>query len=110
MSPSAQLHRVEAPALLGLAGLVLLCCCLVPLLGIGAHLFAEGALPALGATLGALGSWTLLLRSIGLALVVAACATLIGVPLGVVLGPTEMLGRKAALRLRSFSVRTGKIS
>lgn len=104
LSPSARLRRVERRVLLGLAGFVLLTCCLVPLLGIGAELLSEGALSKLGNTLGAPGSWMLLLRSTGLAFVIAACATVIGVPLGALLGRTDMVGRKTALWLHLFPV------
>ncbi|WP_428266806.1 ABC transporter permease [Haliangium sp.] len=104
LTPSALVRRLEAPALRGLAALVLLACCLLPLLGIGAELVVDGASAQLRATLGAPGAWLLLLRSIGLALVIAAGATAIGVPLGVVLGRSDAAGRRAALWLHLFPV------
>lgn len=101
---SALVRRIEAPALFGLAALVLLACSLVPLLGVGLELVSEGALARVASTLGQAGSWILLLRSIGLALVVTAGAVVLGVPMGVLLGRSDMAGRSAALWLHAFPV------
>lgn len=94
----------QAHALLGLAAVLLAVACLVPLLGIGTELLSEGAVARLGSTLGQARTWTLLLRSVSLALVVTACALLFGVPMGVVLGRSDVPGRKAALLLHLFPV------
>ena len=94
----------EAHALFGLAAVLLAVACLVPLLGIGTELLSEGAIARLGSTLGQARTWTLLMRSVSLALVVTACALLFGVPMGVMLGRSDMPRRKAALLLHVFPV------
>jgi iron(III) transport system permease protein len=90
--------------LFGFAALLLLIACFLPILALGAQLLSEGALATLAATLGQMGSWLLLLRSLALALSVTACAVLLGVPMGVLLGRSDMLGRRAALLLHVFPV------
>jgi iron(III) transport system permease protein len=78
---------------LGAAGLAVGACCVLPLLAL------------LGETGGAAGQafemwssprpWLLLSRSIGLAAAVTALALAIGVPLGVLLGRADVVGRRA---------------
>jgi iron(III) transport system permease protein len=100
LSPLAR--RLEPPALYGLATVALVICCVLPWIGIGSELLADGALTQVGTVLGEATPWILLLRSTGLALVVTACTVVFGVPLGVLLGRSDMAGRKAALWLHVF--------
>lgn len=92
------------PAVRGLAVIALLSACLIPLLVLGAELFAEGSLSTLRSTLGEARSWDLLLRSLGLALAITLGATAVGVPMGVLLGRCDVTGRRAAFWLHLFPV------
>jgi len=76
----------------------------VPLLALLLELAAApaGALATVGSTLGAPALWALLARSLALAAAVTLVALALGVPLGVLLGRTDVPGRRWALALHAF--------
>ena len=100
---TARLRRLEEPATLALAGVALALAALLPLLFlIGGVLRAPQEMSAGLAVLRSAEPWRLLLRSVSSALCVAALCIAIGVPLGLVLGRTDVRGRWAALLLHAF--------
>jgi len=85
-----------------LAALCLLSVALLPLLALLAQLLGSARLPQLAALLGSLRLLDLLARSLGLALATTALALLVGVPLGVLLGRTDVRGRHLVFWLHAF--------
>ncbi|MBW2734035.1 MAG: iron ABC transporter permease [Deltaproteobacteria bacterium] len=80
----------------------LLAVALLPLIVLAAELLAHNALAQIKSTLGVARMWTLLAETIGLALTVTALALVIGVPLGLLLGRTDIAGRRVALVVHAF--------
>ncbi len=82
---------------------VVLGLCLLPLAALALDLAARGP----GGLTGALASprtWVLLAKSLGLTVAATLVAGLIGVPMGLLLGRTDILGRGPALLLHGFSL------
>jgi iron(III) transport system permease protein len=94
--------RLEEPLSVGFAAGCLVVAALSPLAFLAGELVSAGAIDQLGATLGTARTWLLLARSIGLALAVTALAMVVGIPLGVLVGKTDVLGRRAALIAHAF--------
>lgn len=94
------LRRHEQSVLLAAAGVILVTAAALPL----AQLLAE--IPVAGtktfAVLGTLRPWALLLRSIALSVSVTACALAIGMPLGVLIARTDLVGRQALWLVHAF--------
>lgn len=95
-------RRLEPLALFAPAACAVVLACAVPLLSLGVELLSGGAIAQLRATLADPRAWLLLLQSIALALAVTAGALALGVPLGVLLGRSDMAGRRPALWLHLF--------
>jgi len=88
------LKRAEEHIALALAAAVLCATALLPFLAVIAGAPVSGLTPLVSVT-----PWLLLLRTCALAAAVTACAVLLGVPLGIVLGRADVPGRRAALVL-----------
>ena len=100
---SATLKRAEEPLALGLVGAVLIVASLLPFVFLVVGLVrAPAELSAGMALLGSREPWFVFLRSVVSALAVALASVLVGVPLGLLLGCTDVRGRKAALILHAF--------
>ncbi|MCG8556594.1 MAG: ABC transporter permease subunit [Proteobacteria bacterium] len=98
----ALVRLLDMPALFGLAAAALLLCCFVPLLVLASELWSAAAFDQLRSTLGAARSWGLLVASIVLGLATTLIAVAFGVPLGVLLARSNMIGRAWALWLHLF--------
>lgn len=96
------LRRREAQLLLAAAGLVLAGVALVPLLSLAAQLADRGALGGVARALSAPRAWRLLSSSLGIALAVTALALAVGLPLGVLVGRSDVPLRRLALWLHAF--------
>jgi iron(III) transport system permease protein len=92
----------EALSLCGVGALFALVVLPPLVLSAGELLAARDPAEVLAATLGAGRTWTLLLRSLGLAAAVTILALALGVPLALLLGKTDLPGRRAALLLHAF--------
>ncbi len=102
MTPGLRVRRNEKAITLAAAGLILAVAALLPLfalvvevLGLGAdglRLWAESR------------TWLLLGRSLALSTSVTVTALAIGCPLGVLLGRTDVAGRRAAWLLHAFAI------
>jgi len=100
---TARLRRIEEPLALGAAGLVILTVAMLPMLFMAGEAIATPAeLLASAAGLVSTRIWELLLRSLILAGSVNALSLLAGVPLGLLLGRTDIAGRGWALLLHAF--------
>jgi len=100
---SARLKRAEESLALGAIGGILVLAALLPFVFLVVNLLRAPAEMSAGlALLGSREPWFVFLRSVASALVVALAAVLIGVPLGLLLGSTDVRGRKAALILHAF--------
>ncbi|WP_242393949.1 ABC transporter permease [Anaeromyxobacter oryzisoli] len=97
-----RLRRREEPLLLAVAGGVLVGLVLVPLVSLGGQLARGEALVHAARTLSAPRTWSLLLASLGIAAAVTVAALAIGLPLGVLLGRTDVPLRRLALWLHAF--------
>ncbi len=99
----SQWKRLEEPLVSMVAAACLLVLCLLPLIVLAGELLAgaEG-LAQVQATLLAPRTWVLLAETIGFALAITVVALIIGVPLGALLGKTDVAGRHAALLLHGF--------
>lgn len=83
-------------------GLLLLV--LLPLTMLAGQLFGPGVAGRIAATLAEGRLWELLAATVGLALGVTVLALLVGVPLGVLFGKTDLPGRWLALLIHMFPV------
>lgn len=92
--------RWQEPAVLGAAAALLCGVSLLPLLVIATDV--GGAARGSFGLLGSPAIWLLLARSLGMATAVAVLAVLVGVPLGFILGRTDLPGRTPALLLHVF--------
>jgi len=102
---SATLKRAQEPLALGAVGSMLIVAALLPFVFLVVNLVrAPAELSAGLALLGSREPWFVFLRSVGSALVVALASMLVGMPLGLLLGCTDVRGRKAALILHVFPV------
>ncbi len=97
-------RRVQAPAALAVAAGLLVLASVLPLAMLVAELFSAGAFAQLQATLGTARPWTLFGQTAGLAALVTAGALAIGVPMGVLIGKTDVAGARAALLVHLFPV------
>ena len=100
---STRLKRAQEPLALGAVGATLIVAALLPFVFLVVNLVRAPAEVSAGlALLGSREPWFVFLRSVASALVVALASVLIGVPLGLLLGSTDVRGRKAALVLHAF--------
>jgi len=90
-------------ALAGAAGLLVLVS-VVPLVVLASELLSADAIERLGSTLGAARSWALLGQTVSLAGLVTTGALAVGVPMGVLIGKTDVAGRRAAFLVHVFPV------
>ena len=91
------LKRAQEHLALALAGFVICATALLPLVAVIAGAPLSGLAALASAT-----PWLLLLRSCALAGAVTACALLLGVPLGMLLGRADIPGRRTALLLHAL--------
>ncbi|TMA24905.1 MAG: iron ABC transporter permease [Deltaproteobacteria bacterium] len=91
------LKRAEEHLALAGAGFVICATALLPLVAVVAGAPLSGFAPLASAS-----PWLLLLRSCALAAAVTACALLLGVPLGMLLGRANIPGKRAALLLHAL--------
>lgn len=91
------LKRAQEHLALAVAGAVLCAISLLPLVAVVAGAPGSALAPLASAT-----PWLLLLRSCALAAAVTACALAVGVPLGLLLGRTDVPGRRAAILLHAL--------
>jgi len=97
------LKRAEEPLALGLAGAVLMIAALLPFVFLVVNLVrAPAELSAGLALLGSREPWFAFLRSVASSLVVTIASVVVGAPLGLLLGSTDVRGGKAALILHAF--------
>lgn len=97
------LNRAQEPIALGAVGAVLLVAALLPFVFLVVNLVRAPAEVSAGlALLGSREPWFVFLRSVAAALAVALASVVIGVPLGLLLGSSDVRGRKAALVLHAF--------
>lgn len=96
------LRRREEPLLLAAAGAVLAALALLPLAFLGGELAKGGALAHAAQALAAPGTWLLFLSSLGIAAAVTILSLALGLPLGVLLGRSDVPLRRVALWLHSF--------
>ncbi len=96
------LRRREEPLLLVAAGAALAALALLPLAFLGGELAKGDALGHAARALSAPRTWALFLASLGLASAVTMLSLAIGLPLGVVLGRSDVPLRRAALWLHAF--------
>jgi len=100
---TARLRRFEEPLVLGAAGLIILTTAILPMLFMAGQAIATPAeFLSSAAGLFSARTWELLLRSLILAGSVSALCLLAGVPLGLLLGRTDVAGRGWALLLHAF--------
>ena len=100
---SARLKRAEESLALGAIGGILVLAALLPFVFLVVNLLRAPAEMSAGlALLGSREPWFVFLRSVASALVVAIASVLVGVPLGLLLGSTDVRGGKAALILHAF--------
>ena len=102
MGWAVALRRREEPLLLVAAGAALAALALLPLAFLGGELAKGDALGHAARALSAPRTWALLLASLGLASAVTVLSLAIGLPLGVVLGRSDVPLRRAALWLHAF--------
>jgi iron(III) transport system permease protein len=96
------LRRREEPLLLLVAGVGLSALALLPLAFLGAELARGEALAHAARALSSPRAWMLFLSSIGVASAVTVLALALGLPLGVLLGRSDVPLRRAALWLHAF--------
>ncbi|HZZ84925.1 MAG TPA: ABC transporter permease subunit [Anaeromyxobacteraceae bacterium] len=96
--------RWEQPAVFALAAAVFAAVALLPMLSLGGELLRGDALSHAARALSAPRTWKLFAASLGFAGAVTAIALVIGVPLGFVLGRSDLPGRRLALWLHAFPV------
>lgn len=100
---SGRWRRLEEPLVSAASAACLFALALLPLVVLAAELATgDEGLAQVEATLGAARTWTLLAETIGLALAITAAALVIGVPLGVLLARTDVVGRHVALLVHGF--------
>ncbi len=97
----ASIQRLEEPLVTAVAAALLLLAVL-PLAILSLELFDGGITASLEATLGSARPWTLLAETLALGLAITALALALGVPLGALLGSTDVAGRRAAFLLHAF--------
>ena len=94
---------MEEPLIFGLSAVALLGLSFLPLALLASDLFdVQGGLKTLAASLLSLPTLVLLLKTLGLAAAVTVTALVIGVPLGTLLGKTDILGGRGAFFLHAF--------
>lgn len=102
MMPGLWVRRNEQAVTLAAAGIVLAVAALLPIFALVVELLGVGAD---GMRLwGESRTWALLGRSLVLSTIVTALALAIGSPLGVLLGRTDVAGRRAAWLLHAFAM------
>lgn len=102
MGRALALRRREEPLLLAAAGLVLAGLALLPLTSLAGELFRGDALRHAARALSAPRTWGLFLSSLGIASAVTAVSLAVGVPLGLLLGRSDVPLRRVALWLHAF--------
>ncbi len=102
MGWAVALRRREEPLLLAAAGIVLAALALLPLVVLGGELAKGEALRHAARALSAARTWGLFLSSLGVACAVTALSLAIGLPLGVLLGRSDLPLRRVALWLHAF--------
>ena len=102
MGWAVALRRREEPLLLIAAGIVLAALALLPLVFLGAELAKGEAARHAVRALSAARTWVLFLSSVGLASAVTILSLAIGLPLGVLLGRSDVPLRRVALWLHAF--------
>lgn len=100
----ARLRRREEPLFLGAVGLLVFAAAFLPLLVLAGELVVPdpGGLARRLSPLAAPRIWALLARSLGIAGSVTALALIQGIILGLLLGKTDVVGRRVALLLHAF--------
>lgn len=98
-SRSPAWRRVESAVLPAAAALAVAIVVGLPLAVLAWHLIATEGLPAI---LGQASLWKLLARSLALAAVVTAGSVLVGTPLGLLCGRTDLPGRRTIWMLHAF--------
>ena len=102
---SATLRRAQEPIALAAVGGVLIVAALLPFVFLLVNLIRAPAEMSAGLTLlGSREPWLVFLRSVASALAVSLASVLIGAPLGLLLGSSDVRGRNAALILHAFPV------
>jgi len=96
------LRRREEPLLLVAAGAALAALALLPLVSLAGQLATREALLGASRALSAPRTWALFMSSVGLAAAVTIASLVVGLPLGVLLGRTDIPFRRAALWLHTF--------
>jgi iron(III) transport system permease protein len=96
------LRRREEPLLLVAAGGALAALALLPLVSLAVQLATHEALAGASRALSAPRTWALFLSSVGVAGAVTIASLAAGLPLGVLLGRTDIPFRRAALWLHTF--------
>ncbi len=102
MGWAVALRRREEPLLLVAAGAVLAALALLPLLFLGGELAKGGAFVHAAQALSAPRTWLLFLSSLGVAAAVTILTLAIGLPLGILLGRSDVPLRRVALWLHAF--------
>ena len=102
MGWAVALRRREEPLLLIAAGIVLAALALLPLVFLGGELAKGEAARHAVRALSAARTWVLFLSSVGLASAVTILSLAIGLPLGVLLGRSDVPLRRVALWLHAF--------
>ncbi len=110
MGPIVNSRRAQASLVQGIAAAALAIACLLPLVTVAMTVFSQDTsqapngtiAQALHSTLGQARLWVLLAKSLGLALASTAIALLLGVPLGALLGRTNVAGRRLAFLIHAF--------
>jgi iron(III) transport system permease protein len=96
------LRRREEPLLLVVAGAALAALTLLPLASVAGPLASRGALLGAARAISSPRTWTLFLSSVEIAAAVTIASLAVGLPLGVLLGRTDLPFRRAALWLHAF--------
>ncbi len=104
MGWTVALRRREEPLLLLAAGIVLAAVAVVPLMFLAGELGKGDALRHAARALSAHRTWTLFLSSVGFAAAVTVLSLAIGLPLGLLLGRSDVPLRRLALWLHTFPV------
>jgi len=102
MGRTVALRRREEPLLLFAAGVVLAALALLPLVFLGGELAKGDALRHAARALSAPRTWGLFLSSLGVASTVTILSLAIGLPLGALLGRSDVPLRRVALWLHAF--------
>ena len=98
------IQRRQEPILLTGAGVALGVLALLPLVSLGGELFMGEALRHAGEALSTPRTWLLFATSLGFAAAVTALSLAVGLPLGVLLGRSDLPCRGLALWLHAFPV------